>query len=241
MQWAIQGWSSVTRNGTITQNLAGDDTKPFANCATDFTGPFYTIQGRGRVRVKRYLCLFVCLQTHCCHLEKATSLETDVFLNTLTQMVTRQGWPKLVLSDNGTNYVGAAHEIKELVKNMDQEKIKRLTSNQGINRLFNPPRALHFGGVLESNYLFLQLKLLLKEANTVFLFFRGLVSVFFTTKLRTLACDEWFEKSVDNSTCSHLRLDLEKNANMYKLTSVAWPSWLLFCFSYKYEAPHTFM
>lgn len=86
-------------------------------------------------------------------------------------MVTRQGWPKLVLSDNRTNYVGAAHEIKEPVKTMDQEKIKRLTSNQGINWLFNPPRALHFGGVLESNYLFLQLKLLLKGANTVFLLF----------------------------------------------------------------------
>jgi len=31
--------------------------KPFANCATDFAGPFYTMQGRGRPRMKRYLCL----------------------------------------------------------------------------------------------------------------------------------------------------------------------------------------
>lgn len=42
--------------------------RPFANCATDSAGPFYTMQGRGRPRMKRYLCLFVCLQTHCCHL-----------------------------------------------------------------------------------------------------------------------------------------------------------------------------
>ena len=69
--------------------------KPFANCATDFAGPFYTMQGRGRPRVKRYLCLFVCLQTHCCHLEMAASLETDAFLNALTRMVARRGWPKL--------------------------------------------------------------------------------------------------------------------------------------------------
>ena len=37
--------------------------RPFANCATDFAGPFYTMQGRGRPRMKRCLCLFVCLQT----------------------------------------------------------------------------------------------------------------------------------------------------------------------------------
>lgn len=123
--------------------------KPFANCATDFAGPFYTMQGRGRPRVKRYLCLFVCLQTHCCHLEMAASLETDAFLNALTRMVARRGWPKLMLSDNGSNYVGAAREIKELVDSMDQDKIQRLTSNQGIEWQFNPPEAPHFGGVFE--------------------------------------------------------------------------------------------
>ena len=107
------------------------------------------MQRRGRPRVKRYLCLFVCLQTHCCHLEMATSLETDAFLNALTRMVARRGWPKLILSDNGSNYVGAAREIKELVDCMEQDKIQRLTSNQGIEWQFNPPEAPHFGGVFE--------------------------------------------------------------------------------------------
>ena len=82
--------------------------------------------------MKRYLCLFVCLQTDCCHLEMAASLEMDAFLNALTRMVARRGWPKLMLSDNGSNYVGAAREIKELVDSMDKDKIQRLTSNQGI-------------------------------------------------------------------------------------------------------------
>ena len=100
--------------------------------------------------MKRYLCLFLCLQTHCCHLEMATSLETDAFLNGLTRMVARRGWPKLMFSgDNGSNYVGAAREIKELVDSMDQDKIQRLTSNQGIEWQFNPPEAPHFGSVFE--------------------------------------------------------------------------------------------
>ena len=54
-----------------------------------------------------------------------------------------------MLSDNGSNYVGAAREIKELVDCMDQEKIQRLTSNKGIDWQFNPPEAPHFGGVFE--------------------------------------------------------------------------------------------
>ena len=74
----------------------------------------------------------------------ASSLETDAFLKALTRMLARKGWPKIMLSDNGTNNVGAAREIKELVKNMDQDKLQKLTSNQGINWQFNPPGA-HFG------------------------------------------------------------------------------------------------
>ena len=88
--------------------------------------------------MKRYLYLFVCLQTHCCHLEMATSLETDALLNALTRMVAQRGWPKLMLSVNGSNYVGAAREIKELMDCMDQEKNSK-TDFQQRNRLTVQP------------------------------------------------------------------------------------------------------
>ncbi|XP_020915379.1 uncharacterized protein LOC110252867 [Exaiptasia diaphana] len=123
--------------------------KPFTNCGTDFAGPFYNMQGRGKARLKRYLCLFVCLQTRCCHLEMAASLETDGFMNAFTRFVARRGWPKLMLSDNGTNYVGAQREIKELVEKINQEKVQRMTSNRIVKWLFNPPGGPHFGGVFE--------------------------------------------------------------------------------------------
>ena len=123
--------------------------KPFTNSAIDFAGPFYTIQGRGKSRVKRYLCLFVCLQTHCPHLEMAWSLETDGFLKALTRMVARRGWPRDMLSDNGTNFVGGDRELQRLVQNLDQDKIQRMTSNEGIRWHWNPPLAPHFGGVFE--------------------------------------------------------------------------------------------
>ena len=54
-----------------------------------------------------------------------------------------------MLSDNGSNYVGAAREIKELVDCIDKGKMQRLTSNKGIDWQFNPSEAPHFGGVFE--------------------------------------------------------------------------------------------
>ena len=112
--------------------------------------PYLTKQGRGRVRAKRYLCLFLCLQTHCCHLELASSLDTDAFLNAFVRMTARRGWPQQMLSDNGTNFVGASNELKDLVSTIDQDKMQRMTSNKGVTWKWNPPDGPHFGGVFES-------------------------------------------------------------------------------------------
>lgn len=39
----------------------------------------------------------------------------------------------MILGEHGNNFVGVARKIKEMAINMDQEKINRLTSNQGIS------------------------------------------------------------------------------------------------------------
>ena len=124
--------------------------RPFTNCATDYGGPYLTMQGRGRARTKRYLCLFVCLQTRCCHLEMATSLDTGSFMNAFTRMTARRGWPKIMVSDNGSNFVAADKEIRELLAELDQEQIRRTTANKGVEWYWNPPAAPHFGGVFEA-------------------------------------------------------------------------------------------
>ena len=124
--------------------------RSFENCATDYGGPYFTKQGRGKVRAKRYLCLFLCLQTHYCHLEMATSLDVSGFMNALVRMTARRGWPKKMLSDNGTNFVAAEKEIRALVAQLDQKQIERATANKGITWYWNPPVAPHFGGVFES-------------------------------------------------------------------------------------------
>jgi len=65
-------------------------------------------------------------------------------------MAGRRGWPQQMLSDNGTNFVGASNELKDLVSATDQDKVQRMTSNKGVTWKWNPPDGPHFGVVFES-------------------------------------------------------------------------------------------
>ena len=123
--------------------------RAFEHVSVDYAGPFQVKMGRGKVRAKRWICLFGCLATRAIHLEVAHSLDTDGFLNCLTRFTARRGVPKIVWSDNGTNFVGADREIKELLAEFDKGKIQRFTVSDGIEWHFNPPSAPHFNGVHE--------------------------------------------------------------------------------------------
>ena len=122
----------------------------FSRTAVDYAGPFEAIQGRGRKRAKRYLCLFTCMASRAVHLEMAFALDTDSFLNAFYRMTSRRGKPIEVLSDNGTNFVGGERELRELVLSLDKSKITKSTADKGIKWTFNPPYAPHFGGVHET-------------------------------------------------------------------------------------------
>jgi hypothetical protein len=66
----------------------------------------------------------------------AWSLETDGFLKALTRMVARRGWPRDMLSDNGTNFVGGNNELKELVQHLDQDIVQRIQFKFKFKSLF---------------------------------------------------------------------------------------------------------
>ena len=89
--------------------------RDFNKTAVDFGGPFITVQGRGKRRLKRYLCLFTCQATRAVHLEVAFGLDADLFLNAFYRMASRRGLPEEMYSDNGTNFKGADKELKSLI------------------------------------------------------------------------------------------------------------------------------
>ena len=56
------------------------------------------------------------------------SLDTDSFINAFTRMTSRRGTPTYVISDHGTNFVGAERELRELVEAHDTDRITQETS-----------------------------------------------------------------------------------------------------------------
>ena len=120
---------------------------PFTNVGLDYFGPLFVKQGRSSV--KRYGCLFTCLACRAVHIEVAFSLSTDSFLCCLTRFMSRRGVPKKIVSDNGTNFVGAERELREDLKKLDQKKIQACCAQRAIEWEFIPPSAPHHGGVWE--------------------------------------------------------------------------------------------
>ena len=83
---------------------------------------------------------------------RATSLDTDSFINVLRRFLSRRGPVRQLRSDNGTNFVGARRELKEALEEMDEHRIRNeLLKSQcdWIKFKMNVPAASHMGGVWE--------------------------------------------------------------------------------------------
>lgn len=157
--------------------------RPFLTVGVDFAGP-YTIklsQRRNSPTSKAYLCVFVCMAVKAVHLELVSALTTDAFLATLDRFVSRRGLPSDIYSDCGTNFVGAARQLKELYiwfnSNSVEESIANYASNKGVQWHFNPPSAPHFGGLWEAAVKSAK-SLLLKTLGERAFFFEELTTLF---------------------------------------------------------------
>ena len=119
----------------------------FSSVGVDYFGPIPVKRGRGRE--KKYGCLFTCLATRAIHIEVADTMGSDSFVNCLQRFMARRGTPRLIRSDNGTNFVGAARELREGVAEWSQGRAQDELNERGIRWVFNPPAASHMGGVWE--------------------------------------------------------------------------------------------
>ncbi|CAG7701925.1 unnamed protein product, partial [Allacma fusca] len=121
--------------------------RPFINVGMDFFGPF-RVKVR-RTEEKRYGVLFTCLSTRAVHLEVAESLSTDSAINAVRRFVARRGKPKLIFSDNATNFKGASRELREASKDLNMNLLQDALVTREINWKFIPPASPHMGGSWE--------------------------------------------------------------------------------------------
>ena len=81
-------------------------TPPFYHTACDYFGPYKVKVGRNKT-AKHYGVLFTCLNTPAVHLEMPTDCTTMEYIQFLRRFFEIRGYPSLMLSDNGTQLVGA--------------------------------------------------------------------------------------------------------------------------------------
>lgn len=127
---------------------------PSAAVGVDYFAPLFVksgpkIRSKNSSLAKRFGCLFTCLRYRAIHIEVPQGLSTNSFINAILRFVGRRGSPRVIYSDNGTNFKGDEADVVKALKMWNQEKIQGSLSRRGIEWVFNPPAASHQGGVWE--------------------------------------------------------------------------------------------
>ena len=128
----------------------------FSHVGVDFFGPVLLKEKKfkNRTTIKGYGCIFICMATKAIHIEIVSDLSTEGFLAALRRFTGRRGIPSHIYSDNGTNFVGANHQLHELYRLHTSEpfhdSVNSFSTHRGITWHFNPPLSPHFGGIWEA-------------------------------------------------------------------------------------------
>lgn len=130
------------------------DVHVFHTVGVDIGGPFSTKEStRRNAHVsKSYLCVFVCCATRAVHLEVLSSLSTECFLACFDRFTARRGLCHSIVSDNGTNFVSAGKQLKEVTDflNVDSDSLSKGLVFRGVKWRHNPPTGSNFGGLYEA-------------------------------------------------------------------------------------------
>ncbi|XP_048004284.1 uncharacterized protein LOC125240435 [Leguminivora glycinivorella] len=136
-------------------SVRGTVNRPFFQSGVDYAGPINmrTSKGRGHRSYKGYICLFICMATRAIHLEAVSDLTAQGFIAAFKRFTARRGHCADLWSDNGTNFVGAARELKQLYaeekSSVAVEIADQLASNS-TNWHWIPPHSPNFGGLWEA-------------------------------------------------------------------------------------------
>ena len=124
-------------------------TPPFYYTACDYFGPYKDKISRNKT-AKHYGVIFTCLNTRGVHLEVAVDYSTMEFIQTLRRFFAIRGQPALMLSDNGSQLVGAERELREMIKGWNIKQLKEFNAEKGMKWQFATPAAPHQNCCAES-------------------------------------------------------------------------------------------
>ena len=136
-------------------------TPAFYVTSCDYFGPYSVKVGRNKT-AKHYGVLFTCLNTRAVHLELAVDYSAMEFIQVLRRFFAIRGQPAKLLSDNGTQLVGAERELREMIEGWDVKQLQEYCSEKGVEWKFITPSSLHQNGCAEA--LVKSCKIALKKA-----------------------------------------------------------------------------
>ncbi|XP_038565562.1 uncharacterized protein LOC119896143 [Micropterus salmoides] len=119
---------------------------PFTYVGIDVFGPWSISTRRtrgGQAESKRWAIMFSCMSSRAVHIEVIEAMDTSSCINALRRFFALRGPAKQLLSNCGTNFIGARKEL-----GMDK-RLQKFLSEQGCIWEFNPPHASHMGGSWE--------------------------------------------------------------------------------------------
>ena len=124
----------------------------FLTVGVDYFGPYATKgEVQKRVRGKSFGVILTCFGCRGVYVDVAHDASTDGFLQVLRRFACVRGWPAVIYSDQGTQFVGASNELKEIVRGMSWEQIKQFGwPERNIEWRFSPPDAKWYNGATES-------------------------------------------------------------------------------------------
>jgi hypothetical protein len=166
--WVIQGRSAVRKiirqcliclhweGGPFqTPNFAhlpkyvlSDEYPPFTFIAMDYLGPLLVKNESSCI--KKWVCLFTCLNVRAIHLELVDDLTTDSFLLCLRRFLARRGTPSLIMCDNASNFKQGCSVIDKIWKRVTStDDVQSYVANKGIQWKFITDYAPWKGGIYE--------------------------------------------------------------------------------------------
>ena len=124
-------------------------TPPFHHTSCDYFGPYIVKIVRNKT-TKHYGVLFTCLNTRAVHLEVAVDCSTLEFLQVLRRFLSIRGQPAMMMSDNGTQFVGAERELREMITGWNKDELREFCAEKGMKWKFTTPAAPHHNGCAEA-------------------------------------------------------------------------------------------
>ena len=123
----------------------------WSTTSMDMFGPFQ-IRGQvnKRARGKGYGVIFTCLLTRAVYLDLADDYGTQGFLLVLRRFCTIRGFPRQLISDQGTQLIAASKELKTAIRLLNNDKLQEFGAEKGINWKFTPPDGPWFNGCAEA-------------------------------------------------------------------------------------------